>query len=79
MPDIQIVLVAPIYEGNVGFCARVMKNFDFSRLVLIDPCEIGEEASLRAAHAQDVLKGAVTCTLDEVFSQSSLTLSLIHI
>ena len=75
MPDIQIVLVAPIYEGNVGFCARVMKNFDFSRLVLIDPCEIGEEASLRAAHAQDVLKGAVTCTLDEVFSQSSLTIA----
>jgi tRNA/rRNA methyltransferase len=75
MPDIQIVLVGPIYEGNVGFCARVMKNFDFSRLVLIDPCDIGEEASLRAAHAQDVLKGAVTCTLDEVFSQSCLTIA----
>ena len=75
MPDIQIVLVAPIYEGNVGFTARVMKNFGFSRLILIDPCDIGEEASLRAAHAQDVLKGADTCTLDDVFSQSSLTIA----
>jgi tRNA/rRNA methyltransferase len=75
MPDIQIVLVAPIYEGNVGFSARIMKNFGFSRLTLVDPCEIGEEASLRAAHAQDVLKGAVTCTLDEVFSGSCLTIA----
>ena len=75
MPDIRIVLVAPIYEGNVGFCARVMRNFGFSRLTLIDPCDIGEEASLRAAHAQDVLKGAETCTLDEVFSQSCLTIA----
>ena len=75
MPDIQIVLVAPIYEGNVGFTARVMKNFGFSRLILIDPCEIGEDALLRAAHAQDVLKGAETSTLEEVFSQSSLTIA----
>lgn len=75
MPDIQIVLVAPIYEGNVGFTARVMKNFGFTRLVLIDPCGIGEDASLRAAHAQDVLSGAVTCTLEEVFSQSCLTIA----
>ena len=75
MPDIRIVLVAPIYEGNVGFTARVMKNFGFSRLTLIDPCDRGEEASLRAAHAQDVLKGAETCTLEEVFSQSCLTIA----
>lgn len=75
MPDIRIVLVAPIYEGNVGFTARVMKNFGFSRLTLIDPCDIGEEASLRAAHAQDVLKGAEKCTLEEVFSQSCLTIA----
>jgi tRNA/rRNA methyltransferase len=75
MPDVRIVLVAPIYEGNVGFTARVMKNFGFSHLTLIDPCDIGEEASLRAAHAQDILRGAETCTLDEVFSQSCLTIA----
>jgi len=75
MPDFRIVLVAPIYEGNVGFAARVMKNFGFNRLVLIEPCEIGEEASLRAAHAQDLLQGAETCTLEEVFSQSCLTIA----
>ena len=72
MPEIQIVLVNPIYEGNVGFTARVMKNFGYSRLLLIDPCEIGEEASLRAAHAQDVLSGATICTFDDVRQTSDL-------
>jgi tRNA/rRNA methyltransferase len=75
MPEIQIVLISPIYEGNVGFCARVMKNFGFSSLVLIDPCDIGEEASLRAAHAQDVLNEAKKCTFDEVFESSSLIIA----
>ena len=55
MPDIDIVLVAPLYEGNVGFAARVMKNFGFTRLVLIDPCPLGNEADGRASHAYDVL------------------------
>ena len=43
MPEIDIVLVAPLYDGNVGFAARVMKNFGFTRLVLIDPCTLGNE------------------------------------
>ena len=42
MPDIDIVLVEPLYEGNVGFTARVMKNFGFQHLVLVQPCALGE-------------------------------------
>ena len=57
MPEIDIVLVEPLYEGNVGFAARVMKNFGFTRLVLINPCKLGEEAKGRASHAQDLLEG----------------------
>jgi len=75
MPDIEIVLVAPIYEGNVGFAARVMKNFGFSRLVLIDPCALGKEAKARAAHAQDVLNGAELCTIEDVFARSNLVVA----
>ncbi|PKL56984.1 MAG: RNA methyltransferase, partial [Methanomicrobiales archaeon HGW-Methanomicrobiales-6] len=26
MPEVSIVLVEPLYDGNVGFTARVMKN-----------------------------------------------------
>lgn len=75
MPEIDIVLVAPIYEGNVGFCARVMKNFGFDRLVLIDPCPLGNEAKARASHAQDVLAAAETCTIEDVFSRSNIVIA----
>ena len=75
MPDIDIVLVAPLYEGNVGFTARVMKNFGFSRLVLVDPCRLGNEADARAAHAQDVLKAAEQCTIEDVFARSTIVIA----
>jgi len=75
MPEIDIVLVAPLYEGNVGFAARVMKNFGFTRLVLIDPCEIGNEAKARASHAQDVLLTAERCTIEDVFARSNIVVA----
>ncbi|MDD1701833.1 MAG: RNA methyltransferase [Methanoregula sp.] len=75
MPEIDIVLVAPIYQGNVGFAARVMKNFGFTRLVLIDPCELGDEARARASHAQDVLRDADVCTIEDVFARSSIVIA----
>jgi tRNA/rRNA methyltransferase len=75
MPDIDIVLVAPLYEGNVGFTARVMKNFGFSRLVLVDPCTLGNEADARAAHARDVLSGAELCTIEDVFARSNIVVA----
>jgi TrmH family RNA methyltransferase len=75
MPAIDIVLVAPIYEGNVGFCARVMKNFGFERLVLIDPCTLGNEAKARASHAQDVLAAAETCSIEDVFARSNIVVA----
>jgi tRNA/rRNA methyltransferase len=75
MPDIDIVLVAPLYEGNVGFAARVMKNFGFSRLVLIDPCPLGNEADGRASHAYDVLHHAEVCTIEDVFARSNIVIA----
>ena len=75
MPEIQIVLVSPLYEGNVGFAARVMKNFGFTRLVLIDPCEIGDEAFMRAAHASEVLENAERLSFEEVCARSSIVIA----
>jgi len=75
MPEIDIVLVEPIYEGNVGFAARVMKNFGFSRLVLINPCKLGNEADARSSHAYDVLHGAEVCTIEDVFARSNIVIS----
>jgi len=75
MPAIDIVLVEPLYEGNVGFAARVMKNFGFTRLVLINPCKLGEESKGRASHAQDVLKNAEVCTIEDVFARSNIVIA----
>lgn len=66
MPHIRIVLVEPLNDGNVGAIARSMKNFGLRELVLVRPCEIGEEAVKRAMHAADVLKDArIVDTEDE--------------
>jgi len=75
MPEIDIVLVETLYDGNVGFVARVMKNFGFTRLVLINPCKLGEEAKARASHAQDVLMNAEICTIEDVFSRSNIVIA----
>jgi tRNA/rRNA methyltransferase len=72
MPEIDIVLVEPLYEGNIGFTARVMKNFGFTNLVLVNPPAIGDEAVARASHARDVLENAERLSLDEVIGRSSL-------
>lgn len=75
MPGVQVVLVGPLYEGNVGSVARVMKNFGITRLALVDPCRLGNEARAMASHAQDVLANARTVTLEEVVAGSALVVA----
>ncbi|MEN6516845.1 MAG: RNA methyltransferase [Methanospirillum sp.] len=75
MPEVQVVLVNPLYEGNVGSTARVMKNFGWTRLALVEPCRLGNEAKAMASHAQDVLGGARTVTLDDVVAESALVVA----
>lgn len=72
---IRIVLVEPLYDGNIGFAARAMKNFGFTELVLINPCEIRDEGVARASHAKDVLENASYLTLNEVFETSNITIA----
>jgi len=64
--DVRVVLVNPKYEGNVGAVARSMANFGFSELVMVEPCEIGDEAYRRAKHGGWILDSAVmTADLEE--------------
>jgi len=57
---ISIVFLEPETAGNVGFLARVMKNFGFKDLVLINPkCyHLAKEALDLATHAKEILKKA---------------------
>ncbi len=72
MAEVEIVLVEPLNEGNVGFTARAMKNFGFDRLVLVNPCTLGGMARACASHAEDVLENARIATLEEVYDTSDL-------
>jgi tRNA/rRNA methyltransferase len=55
---ISVVLVEPEGPANIGMIARTMKNFGFSRLVLINP-NLTEESYAYAVHARDVLENAL--------------------
>ena len=70
---LRIVLIEPLYEGNVGSVARAMKNFGHDDLVLVNPCELGGEARALASHATDVLDGArIVKTIGEALEGSHL-------
>ena len=53
---ISVILVEPQYSGNIGSVARVMKNFGFEKLILVNPCEVDEDAYIMAVHADDLIK-----------------------
>lgn len=73
---IRIVLVQPSHGGNIGGCARAMKNMGLTRLVLVAPEDFpSEEASARAAGADDVLAQAqLYATLDEAIADCHLVI-----
>ncbi|MFC1748876.1 RNA methyltransferase [Pseudomonadota bacterium] len=52
------MLVEPKYGGNIGAVARVMKNFDFHRLYLVNPGDLDDECYIRSVHASDILDTA---------------------
>jgi len=58
MVEFFVVLVKPKYQGNIGSVARLMKNFGFTNLVLVNPPKLEGEARAMAMHGRDILKGA---------------------
>src|SRR3989338_3710580 len=51
-----IILIQPENSGNIGAIARVMKNFGFSKLILVSPkAEINNECCQRAKHAKEII------------------------
>ena len=58
LANIRIVLVAPIYGGNVGSVCRAMANMGLSDLALVAPPDLDlAEAQMMACHAQHILEG----------------------
>lgn len=55
-----VILVEPLYEGNIGSVARLAKNFGLERMVLVNPPGIGDTAIAYSMHGSDVLSQART-------------------
>lgn len=73
--DVKVVLVEPLYQGNVGSVTRVMKNFGFSDLVLVNPCKLEGEARAMSSHARDILESAhITSSLTEAIEGANIVI-----
>ena len=71
LKKIGIVLVRPLYPGNIGSVARAMKNMGLSRLTLVEPADPRSAEAYRMAYgAADVLeKARVVNTLSDAVSK----------
>jgi|AntRauTorckE5430_2_1112549.scaffolds.fasta_scaffold00074_16 TrmH family RNA methyltransferase len=56
--SITFVLEHTSHPGNIGGVARAMHTMGLAELILINPCEITDEAYLRARHAKSVIENA---------------------
>ncbi|MCK5373858.1 MAG: RNA methyltransferase, partial [Alphaproteobacteria bacterium] len=77
MLTFRIVLVEPLYSGNIGSTARVIKNFGFSELVLLNPCDIDNDARIMSVHAYDVIENAtIATTIEEAVEGSNMIIGM---
>ena len=77
LQNIRIVLVGPLYGGNVGSICRAMANMGLSELVLVSPAETLNyaEARMMAVAADGILEARrVVGTLDEAVGDCGLVM-----
>lgn len=72
---LSVTVVGAEYPVNLGYTARLMKNFGVQRLYLVDPrCDM-RAASVYASHGSDILEGAKVVTLAKVRKAHGLLLA----
>jgi tRNA/rRNA methyltransferase len=72
---LSVTVVGAEYPVNLGYTARLMKNFGVRRLYLVDPkCDM-RVASVYASHGSDVLRDAEVVTLAWVRKAHDLVLA----
>lgn len=75
MVHLTVVLIGTKYTGNLGAVARVMMNFGFKDLIMVDPPELDDDALARAMHAKKILYDAERCdSLDEILQRFDLVI-----
>ena len=74
--DIEFILIETSHPGNIGACARAIKNMGFAKLGLVNPKNFPcDEAYHRSKGAKDILDDAnIYKSLDEALSEATLVL-----
>lgn len=79
LSHIRLVLVSPMYGGNLGSVARICANFDLRDVVLVSPlCSPSDEEALKYAvrESKEVLAGFRTvATLQEALAGCALSIA----
>jgi tRNA/rRNA methyltransferase len=63
---LSVTVVGAEYPVNLGYIARLLKNFGVRRLYLVDPKVDMRAASVYASHGSDILEDAQVVTLGRV-------------
>ena len=66
--NFTVILVSPEHSGNIGSVARIMKNFNFKKLICFNPIESLErieshETNGFAMHGKEILSNAEIITI----------------
>lgn len=69
---LSVTLVGPEYPVNVGYTARLVKNFGVPKLYFIEPKFDRRVASVYAAHAADVIDEAEMIDFEELRRRHNL-------
>ncbi len=75
--QLKLIIISPKYQMNVGYIARVAKNFGISRLFFLNPrANIhGNKSIMYSKHAVDILKSAkVYKSFDSAVSDCDLVI-----
>ena len=74
--DIEFILIETSHPGNIGACARAIKNMGFAKLGLVNPKNFPcDEAYHRSKGAKDILDDAnIYKSIDEALSEATLVL-----
>lgn len=72
MQEMTVALVQPFYPTNIGYVARVMKNFGLQKLVLVEPKAELKEAMKFASHGSSILEEATILTMKQLFRKYDL-------
>ena len=69
---LSLTLVGPEYPVNVGYTARLMKNFGVPKLFLVEPRIDLRIASVYASHGHDLIESAEIVGFEEVRKRHEL-------